>query len=296
MAKHNFENQIKNQLDGLAMSPSPMVWQRIERRLPNQTRGWRRGGWLAIAAIFIIGALSVGSYYLLNNNANKKEIAKKVQEKSTLKPSLNNISKTPTTNYNTKRDKESTTNITKVDNTQSNQSSNKTIADVNIKAPNNTNNAIIVKKDVVQYNKNIYTTSTNKNKVAEYLAANRIKEKARKPAAKMENIAFAEPKTEKNSIAINRPAITKSDISNIKITALNVQKAEPIITLPTIPSHKKQIVKWSMHMTNGLSWQAGKSNYIASTNTVNEGVAISGNMSGGQPPVQKTAYAYKCWR
>lgn len=292
MAKHNFETQIRNQLDGLAISPSPTVWQRIEGQLPNQARGWRRGGWLAIAAMFIVGALSVGSYYLLNNNANKKDIAKKVQEKSTLKSSLNNISKASTPKDDTKTDKASKT-IAKVDNnTQSNQLSNKAIADVSVPPPNNTNNSIVTKKYVRQHNKKIYVASTNKNKINEYLAANRIKNELRKHPAKTENIAFIEPKVEKNSIAMDRPAITTADISNIKIVALNVQKVEPIIILPTIPSHKKQIVEWSVHMTNGVSWQAGKSNDIASTNIVNEGIAIYGNMSGGQPPVQKTAYAY----
>jgi len=286
MDQHNFETQIKNQLDGLAMSPSPMVWQRIERQLPNQKRS-RKGAWLAIAAVLIVGALGAGSYYLLNNNVYVKGITKN-QEKST--STINPISKPSIINNRTtnKRNKNIIAKIT----TQSNQPLKKAIDYINTKLANNNDNEIFAKKNIMRYNKNIHHTITNKNKGNEYTAANSAKDALRKYPTEAKNIPLSEPRLEKSSIVMYRPELTLADISNIKIMVLNLKKVEPTITTPPIESHKKQTMGWSMHMTNGVSWQANKSSNIASTSAVDYGTIIYGNMSGGKQPTQKTAYAY----
>lgn len=287
MDRHNFETQIKNQLDDLVMSPSPMVWQRIEHQLPNQKKS-RKGTWLAIAAALIISVLGAGSYYLLNNNMYVKGITKN-QKKSTL--TINPILK-PSIINNRTTNKPNKNNIAKIT-TQSNQPLKKTTDDINTKLATNTDNEIIAKKNIMQCNRNIHHTITNKNKGNGYIAANSAKDALRKYSTEVKNIPLSEPRLEKkSSIVMDMPELTLADIPSIKIMMLSLKKVEPIITTPPIESHKKQTMKWSMHMSNGVSWQANKSNNIASTSAVNYGSIIYGNMSRGKQPTQKTAYAY----
>lgn len=286
MDQHSFENQIKNQLDDFAMNPSSMVWQRVEHQLPKQT--YKRT-WLAIAAILIVSILGVGGYYLLNIGERLRGIAQNQQK---LISTTKHVPKTSTIN-NHATNNQSNSSFTKANSMQSHQIL-KSGPNIKAKSLSNTNSAMLSKKGAMRYSRNVYAVATNKNKGSnkKNVAASSTEDMPKKYSTKMEYQIFNEPKSEKNSITADRIVSTLTKISNIKITTLDFKKTDPNIAAVPIQGRAKRTIEWSMHMTNGISWQVNKSNNITSTSLVNYGTIIYGNTSGGKQPTQKTSYAY----
>lgn len=282
MKQNEFEKQIKDQFQNWTMSPSPMVWQRIEQKLhkPDGEYMW----WRALAATLIIAVLGVGIWYWVNQNK-KGTVAqqqKPVQQtNSTHKQTVQNGITTENINNNKANDIAKTNND--VEKTlQKTNINNQVRQNFNTETVTNTKEKIKHNKTLTSKNTNNYFASNNK-------VNNNKKDEQKTNSDLIHNEVSSVDRIEKNINNNNKSPLTTADIANIKVTSLNSTLTGNITDI-TIKLPTKRTIDWSIYTDNGASWTSDIANSPVPARFF-EGQQIP--VSQSEQASQKAAYTYR---
>lgn len=151
-AGNSFDNTVKNKLENHEVAYQPAAWSAVESQLAASSVSYTK--WIVAAGV--IGLITIGGYFIFNNNNETTIPNKEVKsEKSLAKNKVEQVNSTVTTSKTL--EKENISN-NEVENTYAVPSNN----DLTNQLSNNTNN-VVVQNNTTNSNNNSIVNNTNAN-------------------------------------------------------------------------------------------------------------------------------------